>query len=323
MSKISVIFFGTPEFAIASLEALINDEHYDIKAVVTRSDKPAGRGKKMQSSPVKLKALENNIIVLEPEILDEQFFNTIKNLQLDIAVVIAYGKILPQKLLDIPVNGCVNVHPSLLPKYRGSSPMSAAILNSDTVTGVSIMLLDQKMDHGPILLQQALTLASNIYLPELHDKLAVLGSQLLLQALDGYLSGFITPKEQNHTVASFTQMIQKDSGQINWSKPAVEVYAHIRAYTGWPGAFTFFNNKKLEITQVNLFSNINTINNQPKYQSGTVVEIDNNICVVCDDNSLLKLERVKLEGKKEMHITDFICGQKDFLNSILSLNLKL
>ena len=311
--KTTVIFFGTPDFAVASLEALIKAEQYDIRAIVTRSDKPAGRGKQIQSSSIKLKALEYKLNVLEPEVLDEEFFNKIKSLEPEIAVVVAYGKILPQKLLDIPTHGFINIHPSLLPQYRGSSPMQAAILNNDDITGVSIMLLDQKMDHGPILLQQEFELSNDIVLPELHDNLAVLGADLLIQAIDGYLDSSIRPQKQNHSAATFTKMIDKQSGQINWSKPATEIYAQIRAYTGWPGAYTEYKNNKLEITKAGL---VNSISNT-KQQIGLVVKVSDKILVQCKDNSAIELLEVKLAGKNKTSIADFIRGHSDFVGSTL------
>ncbi len=309
--KTSIIFFGTPDFAVASLEALIKVEQYDIKAVITRSDKPAGRGKQIQSSPIKLKALEYKLDVLEPEVLDEEFFSKIKSLKPEIAVVIAYGKILPQELLDIPNHGFINVHPSSLPQYRGSSPMQSAILNNDDTTGVSIMLLDHKMDHGPILLQQKFELSNDITLPELHDNLATLGADLLIQAIDGYLDRSIRPQEQNHNAATFTKMIDKQSGRVDWAKSATEAYAQIRAYTGWPGAYTTYKDKKLEIVQASILEK-----NEKNKQPGLVVNIDRDIIVECGVGKI-KLKKVKLSGKNEMSIEDFIRGHADFVGIIL------
>lgn len=313
----SVAFFGTPDFAVPSLRALIENKHYQVSVVVTQPDKPAGRGRSLKQSPVKITSLENNIKVLEPEKINNNFINLFKSLDIDVAVVVAYGKILPNGLLKIPQFGFVNVHPSLLPQYRGSSPMQSTILNNDSYTGISIMLLDEKMDHGPILMQKKLKLPNIIDFPTLHNKMALKGSKLLVEALNGYIRGSIVPVEQNHTKATFTKLIQKKSGHIDWSKDAIHIDAHIRAFSGWPGAYTEFKNKKLEIIKASAVDMDNADVIDIKKQPGLVVKINNKILVCCGDNSFIELLEIKLAGKTKTLITDFIRGYSNFIGSVL------
>ncbi|EKD56084.1 MAG: hypothetical protein ACD_58C00304G0012 [uncultured bacterium] len=301
MNKHRIIFFGTPEFAVPSLQILIDSGslarlgiNQSPIAVVTEPDRPAGRGKKLKYSSVKELAQKNNLQIYQPEKIST-LSSQLSALEPDVAIVVAYGQIIPKEILEIPKFGFINLHPSLLPKYRGPSPIQAAILNGDKVTGVTIIKLDEKMDHGPILAQQELEIANSkkqktnkIQIPidyeNLSKELAKLGAELLIKTLPDYLNNKIKPINQDHTKATFTKLINKSDGLINWSEPVDLIERKIRAYNPWPGAYTFINNKRLKICQAHI-----------KYDK-------------------LIIDLVQLEGKKIITWSEFIRGHKDIIN---------
>jgi len=245
------IFMGTPNFALPILEALITSKDFKPIAVITSPNKPVGRKQEMTPPPVKVLAHTHNIPVLQPEkVRTPEAVQQIKDLQPDLIIVAAYGKIIPGDILQIPKYGCINVHGSLLPKYRGPSPIQAAILEGEKATGITIMVMDENMDTGPMLLQQEITLDSKETFQTLHDKLSQLGADLLLQALPQYVRGELKPQEQDNTLATYCQMITREDGQLIWNKNSEELERQIRAFTPWPGAFTFYHiqpNKRLKI----------------------------------------------------------------------------
>ncbi|MCL5795059.1 MAG: methionyl-tRNA formyltransferase [Patescibacteria group bacterium] len=284
MKKYRIIFLGTPEFSLPSLQALIDDARFEVCAVITEPDRPAGRGKILTPPPVKILANKYNIPVFQPEKLSV-ISSQLSVLKPDVAVVVAYGQIIPKEILDIPKFGFVNIHPSLLPKYRGSTPIQSAILNGDAKTGVSLIKIDEKMDHGPILAQQELKLSIiNYQLSILSKKLAELGAQLLLNNLTKYLEGKITPRSQDHKKATFTKMLKKSDGQINWQEPAEIIERKIRAYNPWPGCFTYLDKKRLKILKAHLKGN------------------------------KLVFDEVQMEGKKPLKWQDFKRGHKSALD---------
>jgi len=233
--KIGITFFGTPEFAVPTLEALCLARFCDVKLVVTQPDKPVGRHHSTPvSSPVKKIAEEHGIpVVTQPP--PNPLLNTGGGI---LGILVAYGAIIPKKLIDAFPLGILNIHPSLLPKYRGSSPIQAAILNQDKETGVTIMQLDGKMDHGPIAAQERVRLNQTETAGELHDTLARIGAELLVKTLPDYIAGRITLKPQDEKAATYTKKLSKDDGKIDWSKSAEEIRAHARAMNPWPGAWT-------------------------------------------------------------------------------------
>ena len=297
--KLKIVFFGTSAFAVPALEALVASGMSPV-AVVTAPDKPAGRGRKMTASPVKAfltshvstPSVDN--LILQPEKLDISFFETIAELKPDFGVVASYGKILPRALLDLFPRGILNIHPSLLPLYRGSSPIQTTILNGDTKTGVTIMLMDEKMDHGPILAQKELTSPPNPLsfvsrggkktYQELHDELAKLGANLLVETLPKYLDGKITPIPQDDAKATYTKMIKKEDGLIDWSRDAEYIERMVRAYNPWPSAYAKLKNGKIL-----------------KIKKAEVV-----------DGKLVPLV-VQPEGKKEMPADAYLRGNQLFL----------
>ena len=234
-----IVFFGTPEFSVPFLDTLASDPEMQMLAVVTQPDKPVGRKQELVASEVKLRAQELAIPVLQfvslkrPEVLE-----TLKALEADMFVVINYGKLIPKSLLELPRFGCVNVHPSLLPKYRGPSPIRAPIENGDTETGISIMLLDEGMDTGPILAQKTVPVFPDETTPQLTDRLAQIGAPFFLETLKLYAAGAIQPVAQDDSKATLTTMLDRESGKIDWSDAPEAIERKIRAYTPWPGTYT-------------------------------------------------------------------------------------
>ena len=308
-----IIFFGTPRFAEIILDILIKNNLIPI-AVVTAPDKSAGRKKELISSPVKILSQQHKISVLQPiNAKSADFIQQIKQLLPDLIIVVAYGQILPIELLTIPSSGALNMHPSLLPKYRGASPIQTAILHNEKTTGVSIMLMDKKMDHGPLLAQTKINLTLQITYPELTEQLARLGGDLLVRTLPNWLVKQIEPTPQDHSKATFTKLITKQDGQINWSLPAKQIMAMIRAYTPWPSAYTNWQGQKLTIWQASIFS---TINNK-EYLPGRIFLTDQQkLAISCGQNNLI-IDELQLAGKNKMASMEFLRGRPQIIGSQL------
>ncbi|NSW90825.1 MAG: methionyl-tRNA formyltransferase [Firmicutes bacterium] len=242
-----VVFMGTPEFAVPSLDMLVR-EGYGVVAVVTQPDKPKGRGKKLCCPPVKEYAEKLGIHVLQPEKVNtEEFVSTLKKIAPDLLITAAYGKILPQEVLDIPKKGCINVHASLLPKYRGAAPINWAIINGETKTGITTMLTDAGMDTGDILLKREIDIPEDMTAGELHDKLAFLGAEVLKDTLEMIKTGTIQRIPQREEEASYAPMLKKEMGLIDWDKPSENIHNLIRGTNPWPGAYTFYKGKRVKI----------------------------------------------------------------------------
>lgn len=254
------VYFGTPEFAVTVLNQLAYAGFVPI-LVVTAPDKPQGRKLVVTPPPVKVWAEQHAVPVLQPEKLDAAFLAQLKDSNADLFVVASYGKILKKEVLDMPKYGTLNVHPSLLPKYRGSSPIEAPILNGDTETGVSIMLLDEQMDHGPIIVQQSVPLTENSTGPELENKLATLGGELLAATIPGWIDGTIRSTEQDHSQATFTKKVKKEDGLIDLSDDPIQNYRKFRAYQDWPRTYFIHDNKRVVVTKAKLEDGIFTIEN--------------------------------------------------------------
>ena len=245
-----VVFMGTPDFSIPSLKALIDSPLFNIQAVVTQPDRPGKRGKQPLPSHVKEEAEKNNIDVLTPTKIkgDSEFIQKLKDLNPDVIVVVAYGKILPQELLDIPKFGIVNIHGSILPKYRGASPIATSILNGDKTTGVTLMKMALEMDAGPIIAtSDPIAITKNDTTISLSEKMSEIGAEILIKYLPKYLAGDITPKPQNKAQATYVKLITKQDGAIDWQETAGVISRKVRAYWKWPSTFTKFNNKLLKI----------------------------------------------------------------------------
>jgi len=313
---IKIIFLGTPKFGAIILEKLIRANFKPI-LVITAPDKPVGRKQITISSAVKMVAQKYNIPLEQPSKIENCKLK-IENLKPNLIIVAAYNQILPKEILKIPKYGCLNIHPSLLPKYRGPTPIQFAILNGDKKTGVTIILMDEKIDHGPILAQQELEfLISNFQFSNLHDKLAKLGADFLIETIPQWLKGKIKPKPQNHSQATYTKILKKDDGKINWKKSSEEIERQIRAFEIWPGSFTFWqkNNKLLRI-KILKAKILKSIDSQNYFLGQTLISSKNELSVRCKKGFLI-IEKLQLEGKKEMTSKEFIRGHPDFIGTIL------
>ena len=304
VNNICIVFFGTPDFAVPSLQGLI-DRHEQIVAVVTQPDRPVGRGQQVKLSPVKELALRNTIAVLQPERVHAlEFLETFRQLKPDLAVVVAFGQIFPQALLDIPRHGFINVHSSLLPAYRGAAPINWAIINGDTKTGVTIMQLDAGMDTGAMLLQKPTPILPEDTAATLHDRLAKLGAKLLGKALDQLRQGGWTPVAQNEAKATYAAMMKKEDGLIDWKKDARSLVNRMRGMTPWPGCFTYLEGKVLKIHRAEAIEKI--CGTQP----GTVIATGESGIDIAAGSGAVRLLQVQLEGKKRMPAGDFLKGYR-------------
>lgn len=297
--RYKVVFMGTPEFAVPSLKALLDDADFEVVAVVTQPDKPVGRKQVITPSPVKVVAEKHNIPVLQPMKVKTgvEFWNELRELAPDVIVVAAYGKILPQEILDIPTHGIVNVHASFLPKYRGASPIAGAILNGDSETGVTIMKMELAMDTGEIIAKsQAVSIVPDDTTASLTEKLAGVGAEVLIESLPKYLSGEITPMPQNDAEATYVKIIQKEDGRINWQDDEEKISRQVRAYFPWPSAYTELNGQMMKI----LSAEYDMSADNPK---GQIAKIGGEPYI-----GKLKIRQLQLAGKKVMDGKAFLAG---------------
>ncbi len=304
-----LLFFGTSDFAVPSLTALARDGRFEIVGIVTQPDRPVGRHAELTQPPIKQTAIKLGFeTIKQPEkIKDEPFQEWIKEVgpTCDAFVVVSYGKILPQWLLDLPRHGVLNVHGSLLPRWRGASPIQSAIAAGDNTTGVTIMKIDALMDHGPILIQAEERIRSNDIGDTLHDRLAELGGKVLPNALADYLNGSITPQEQNHERATHCKILSRDDGKIDWTKPAEEIERLIRAYNPWPGTWTEWNGKRLKIVRAVVIEHATNQDNEP---FGVSISEDRRLIARCGAHTTLELIEVQPEGKSLMTSQEFVNG---------------
>lgn len=303
----NIVFFGTSEFGAIILEKLVEAGMTPV-LVVTTPDKPAGRKQLLTPPPVKSCILKHetwNLKLLQPAELDSRFTLHILSFKPDLFVVAAYGKILPKDILDISRHGALNVHPSLLPKYRGPAPVQKAILNGEKTTGVTIMLMDEEMDHGPILTQQEIPI-SNDQFPSLHNKLANLGAQLLIETIPLWVEGKTKPVAQDHSKATYMKRIKKEDGRIDWKKDAEYIERQVRALYPWPGTFTLFKDEEgkervLKICRARVLPYSETSN------PGKTFVSDGKLAVETGKDTLL-IEELQLEGGKPMSSKEFLLG---------------
>ena len=304
-----IIFMGTPDFAVPALQQLWSSQH-QLVAVYTSPDKPAGRGRELSPSPVKRVAIERGLEVRQVRSLkDENAVASLAQLQPDVIVVASYGLILPKKVLAIPPCGCINLHPSLLPRHRGPTPIPAAILAGDAETGASIMLMDEGIDTGPILSQQKVPIAPDDTAGSLTEKLAQLSARLLMETLPVWLSGSITPKPQREADATYTKLLDKADGEIDWRMPAVDIQRRVRAFHPWPGCYTRWRGKTLKVMAATPLPG-------KRGTPGQTMPTEGGVGIQTGDGMLL-LRQVQLEGKRPMDIAEFLRGQRDFIGSTL------
>lgn len=297
-----VIFMGTPDFSVGILEAIIEAGH-EVVLVVTQPDKPKGRGNTMQFPPVKECALSHNLEVFQPvKIRDTQNIEYLKSFQADIMIVAAFGQILPKSILDMPKYGCVNIHASLLPKYRGASPIQWAVINGDEISGVTAQRMDVGIDTGDMIAKRELRLAKDETGGSLFDKLADLGAKLCVETMDLIATGKASYTPQNHEAATHTALISKELGNIDWNKSAVEIERLIRGLNPWPSAYTKLDNKTFKIWKAEV------LDDSTEYAAGCIVKVDKKDLVVQTGKGLLALKEVQLEGKKRMEVDAFLRG---------------
>jgi len=304
---------GSPEFAVPSLEHLIL-EQYQVVAVYTRPDRAAGRGQSLVYSPVKRTAINWKLPVVQPvSFKDAEAVAQLAGFHPDVIVVAAFGQILPQSVLDIPTYGCVNIHPSLLPKFRGASPIAAAILAGDEFTGVSIMLLDAGMDTGPVLAQKQVPISPQDTTGSLTTNLSLIAAQLLLQVLPRWSRGELTPQPQNEDEVSYSSQFSKQDGEIDWHLPAADIWRRVRAFYPWPGCYTGWQGRQLKIIEAVPLSGEGTLD------VGQAVALNREGAAfgVITGDGILGILKLQLEGKRVMSSDEFLRGQRQLIGAIL------
>jgi methionyl-tRNA formyltransferase len=313
-NKIKIVYMGTPQAALPPLESLYNDEKFEILAVISQPDKKVGRKQKITGSPVKIWAQEHHLPVLTPPTLKNnvEFLNLLSNLNPDLLVVTAYGNILPKEILKVPKYGAVNVHFSLLPKYRGASPVEESIKNDDSETGVTIMQMDEKMDTGAIIHLERILIDEKDTTESLKDKLAKVAYIILPAVLKDYVKGILTPLPQNEAKATYTRKISKEMGLLDiHDLTAKQAYNRIRAYFPWPNCYLQLNTKKLKILSAMYDEKI-------ALEPGQIAIVNKKQLAIGTKKGTLYPIKVQLEGKKEMEIQDFLAGNLNLLKNELS-----
>ncbi len=304
---------GTPRFAVPTLNALADAHH--VVGVFTQPDRPAGRGRGLRESPVKQAALEHDVPLFQPRSLrTPEALARLTDWRPDVIVVAAFGQILSQEVLDLLLHGCLNVHASLLPRWRGAAPVAAAILNGDEVTGVTVMKMDAGLDTGPILTQREEPIRAHDTRATLTERLSHVGAELLVETLPAYMAGELEPRPQADKEATFADRLRKEDGELDWSRTAMELDRKVRAFTPWPGTFTFWEGRRLKVLEASPL---------PEWAGdvapGTVVEAGGRgaSCAVATGEGALRLEEVQLAGKRAMAMGPFLRGRRGFVGSRL------
>jgi methionyl-tRNA formyltransferase len=308
-----IVFMGTPEFAVSALEGLVNNG-YEVVVVYTQPDKASGRGLTVEEPPVKKAALKLNLNVLQPANLKSGEIRAhLAELKPDAIVVAAFGQILPQSVVEIPPFGCINIHPSLLPRFRGVAPVPAAILNGDEFTGVSIMLMDKGVDTGSVLTRAQVPVLPQDTAGSLMEKLSRIGAQLLLDTMPRWFHKEVKPQLQNDASATYTKMLVKEAGEIDWKLPAVEIWRRVRAYQPWPGCYTRWQGKQLKILEAV------PLVREGIAEPGKVVAVNKGSAAfgVVSGDGILGVIKVQMEGKKVMTSEEFLRGQRQFIGVVL------
>lgn len=309
-----IIFMGTPEFSVSCLSALIGHGRHEVLAVVTQPDKPVGRSKKLTFPPVKQIAVNNNIEVLQPEkIKNKEFVQILADFGADIFIVAAYGQILSEEILSLPRYGCINVHASLLPKYRGASPIQSAIIGGETTTGVTIMQMDKGLDTGDMLYKKEIEIDKQDTGGSLHDKLSAVGAAALIEALDLIEKNKITPEKQNDELATCTPLLDREAGHIDWSKTPRQIVDLVRGLDPWPGAYTIYNGEKIKVWKAE------QCGQAPSESFGEIIKASKSegICVSTNGGAVLITE-LQMPGGKRMRAADYLKGNEILPNTVLS-----
>ncbi len=298
-----LIFLGTPDFAVPSLRALVEAGHR-VSAVYTQPDRPAGRGQKLAASPVKEAALALGIPVEQPrKVREAAVVEQLREARPDAMVVVGYGQIIPQSILDIPPAGIINVHGSLLPKYRGAAPIQWAVANGETETGVTTMRIDAGLDTGNMLLKASCPIDADETALVLWQRLATMGAQLLVETLTALEAGTLLPEPQDHSAASYAPILKKEDGLIRWGEPASVVYNRYRGFQPWPGAWTYFRGARFQIKEMRLAGDCHL-------QAASLFAQEKRLFAACGDGHAVELLRVQLEGKAAVSAESFLNGAK-------------
>jgi len=307
MAQLRIIFAGTPDFAVPSLQALIASD-YDVIAAYTQPDRPAGRGRHLQASPVKELAIKHGIEVHQPKTLRDEFVQAqLRELDADLMVVVAYGLLLPKAVLDAPRLGCINVHPSLLPRWRGAAPIQRSIEAGDMESGVTIMQLDEGMDTGPILMQTKYQLDGDESSANMHDVFSQMGADLLLETIAGLDRGDIAPIKQDDAKATHAAKIEKQEAVIDWTQSATVIANKVRAFNPWPVANTRFDEQTLKIWESKAYDH------KTNATPGTLIDIDHKGFSIATGDGVLKVLSLQMPGKKQMLATEFVRGYENLL----------
>lgn len=306
--RMKIVFMGTPDFAVGALQAVIEAGH-QVTAVVTQPDKPKGRGKEVQMTPVKVCAMAHNIPVFQPvKVKAPEAVEVLRSYQADIFVVAAFGQILSEEILEMPRYGCVNIHASLLPAYRGAGPIQWAIIDGRKKTGITIMQMDKGLDTGDILLQKEVLIDERETGDSLHDKLAAAGAELIVEALSKIEASQVTPRRQNDEESCYAKMLQKSMGKIDWNMTSEKLDCLIRGLISWPGAFTTYRGKTLKIWEEEPAEKVPSDRKVKEEEPGTVLGVEKDAFYVQTGKGVLKILAVQMEGKKRMAVKDFLLG---------------
>lgn len=314
---VSVVFFGTHTFAVKILESLLSDKNISVDLVITQPDKPVGREQKLQPSPVKIFAEAHGLKIDQPKSLKSYQVSPFPALggtpptgggPFQLGVVAQYGSIIPKPILESPTHGILNVHTSLLPKYRGASPIQSAIMNGDPETGVTIMQMNEGLDTGPIILQKSLKIGPDDTYAIVDQKLAELGAQALLEAIPAYISGSLQPQTQDEMQVTTCKQLTREDGRINWQKTAQEIYNQYRALTPWPGVWTIWNEQRIKLLKI-----------RPTSQTSKpgLVSVNNDSLIIGSTDGALEIIDLQIEGKKPMDAKTFLNGNKAILHASL------
>lgn len=306
MKPLNIVFAGTPDFAARHLQALIDSEH-NVIGVYSQPDRPAGRGKKLQASPVKVLALEHNIPVYQPKSLREEAAQQeLSGLNADLMVVVAYGLILPQVVLDTPRLGCINVHGSILPRWRGAAPIQRALWAGDKETGITIMQMDLGLDTGDMLLKTKLTIEDDDTSGSLYDKLALQGPDALIQALTGLAKGELEAEKQDETLANYAHKLSKEEAELDWNKSALQLWREIRAFNPWPISHFSHNDASIKVRQAKVSGSISDA------PAGTIISADKSGIEIATGEGVLSLQNMQLPGKKPLSVGDILNSRGDW-----------
>lgn len=302
---------GTPDFAGVSLKRL-TQEGYDVQAVITQPDRPKGRGKRVQSPPVKTIAIESGVRVMQPErIRDERFIEKLRCLKPDIIVVVAFGQILPKEILDLPAMGCINVHASLLPEYRGAAPINWCIIRGEKRTGVTTIYMDEGMDTGDMLLWRETLIGDDETAGQLHDRLAVMGADLLVETLEGIKGGSLQGRAQDNTKVTYAPQLERSTGEIDWNMDAHSIFNLIRGTDPWPGCYSYYDGKRIKVWKAKV------VDKNSEGINGQIIGVNDKGMAVQTGRGTLLVTEIQMPSSRRMTVEEFLKGNSIRVRSIL------